>query len=278
MSAAGRPSFATAQRSALHSACGVLQLHQRSFVHALQLAEPPMPTGKFVAYYRVSTVRQGRSGLGLEAQRQAVADYLDGGRWKLVAEYVEVESGTKAGRPELTKALTACRLHGATLVVAKLDRLARNAAFLLTLRDSGIEFVAVDMPDANRLTLGILAMIAEHEADAISQRTKVALAAAKRRGVKLGNAAHLDRRARRRGTVASAEVRRAKASQRANDMAPILDDVRSAGASSLREIAVALNSRAIPAPRGGSWSAVQVRRLLVNRKLRVGPADRPTRR
>src|SRR6478752_175451 len=153
-----------------------------------------MATGKFVAYYRVSTARQGRSGLGLEAQRHAVAEYLNGGRWKLVAEHIEIESGRKNERTELRAALSACRLHRATLVVAKLDRLSRDAAFLLTLRDSGVNFVAVDMPDANRLTVGIMAMIAEHEAEAISARTRAALAAAKRRGVRLGNPTHLDRR------------------------------------------------------------------------------------
>src|SRR4051812_47360486 len=109
-----------------------------------------MAQGKFVSYLRVSTARQGRSGLGLEAQRHAVADYLNGGRWRLVGEHVEVESGRNVARVELQRALAACRLHGATLIVAKLDRLSRNAAFLLTLRDSGVEFVAADMPAANR--------------------------------------------------------------------------------------------------------------------------------
>lgn len=115
---------------------------------------------KVVAYYRVSAERQGRSGLGLEAQRKAVGDYLPGGRWTLVAEHTEVESGKVNDRPELQKALADCRLHGATLVVAKLDRLSRDAAFLLTLRDAGVEITAADMPDANRLTVGIMAMIA----------------------------------------------------------------------------------------------------------------------
>ena len=185
-----------------------------------------MTSGRFVAYYRVSTARQGRSGLGLEGQKQAVADFLNGGRWKLVAEFVEVESGRKTNRAELQKALAACRLHKATLVVAKFDRLSRNAAFLLALRDSSVECLAVDMPDANRLTVGIMAMIAEHEAEAISERTKAALAAAKRRGVKLGNPAHLNDKARRRGTVASAAARGLEAAQRAMDLAPIVADLR----------------------------------------------------
>src|SRR6476620_4507750 len=141
-----------------------------------------MAEGRFIAYQRVSTAQQGRSGLGLEAQRQGVADYLDGGAWTLVAEYTEVESGKRADRPELAKALAACRAHRAVLVIAKLDRLSRNAAFLLNLRDAGVEFVAADMPDANRLTVGIMAMVAEDEADRISARTTAALAAAKARG------------------------------------------------------------------------------------------------
>src|SRR4029079_5497769 len=145
-----------------------------------------MTSGKWVAYYRVSTQRQGRSGLGLEAQKNAVAEFLNGGRWKLIAEFTEVETGRNNDRPELQKALAACRMHGATLLIAKLDRLSRHAAFLLKLRDAGLEFVAADLPGANRLTVGILAMVAETEAEAISGRTKAALAAAKRRGVKLG--------------------------------------------------------------------------------------------
>ena len=218
--------------------------------------------GKFVAYYRVSTARQGRSGLGLDAQRQAVVDYLNGGRWRLVTEHTEVESGRNTGRAELHKALASCRLHGATLVVAKLDRLSRNAAFLLTLRDSGVEFIAVDMPDANRMTVGVMAMVAEYEADAISARTKAALAAAKRRGVKLGNPAHLDRKARRKGTAASAAVRSAAAQQRAADLAPIIADLRRDGAISLRDLAGGLNQRGIPTSRGAEWTAAQVQRLL----------------
>ena len=141
---------------------------------------------KAVAYYRVSTDKQGRSGLGLEAQQAAVRAFLEGRGWPPLAEFTEVESGRRSDRPELAKAMAACRLYGATLVIAKLDRLSRHAAFLLTLRDAGIEFVACDMPDANRLTVGIMAMVAEDEAERISARTKAALAAAKARGTRLG--------------------------------------------------------------------------------------------
>src|SRR5215471_9744339 len=142
--------------------------------------------GKFVAYYRVSTARQGRSGLGLEAQQAAVRAHLNGGRWKLVAEITEIETGKRADRPKLAEALKLCRIHGATLIIAKLDRLARNVAFISALMESDVEFEAVDFPQANRLTIHIMAAVAEHEAKMISERTKVALAAAKARGTKLG--------------------------------------------------------------------------------------------
>jgi DNA invertase Pin-like site-specific DNA recombinase len=150
-----------------------------------------MAVGRFVAYYRVSTDKQGRSGLGLEAQREAVRSFLNGGNWSLADAVTEVESGKRNDRPELDRALGLCRLYGATLVVAKLDRLARNVAFISKLMESGVDFVAVDFPQANRLTVHILAAVAEHEAAMISQRTRAALAAAKARGVKLGNPANL---------------------------------------------------------------------------------------
>src|SRR5271157_5318661 len=138
--------------------------------------------GKFVAYFRVSTDRQGKSGLGLEAQRKAVLDYLDGGRWELVAEFTEIESGKRNDRPELVKALAACKKHKAKLVIAKLDRLSRNLAFIATLMDSGVEFIAVDNPHANKLTVHILAAVAQHEREIISARTSAALKAAKAPG------------------------------------------------------------------------------------------------
>lgn len=221
-----------------------------------------MAQGKFVAYHRVSTVRQGRSGLGLDAQKRAVADYLNGGRWKLVGEYVEVESGRNNDRAELKRALAACRLHRATLLISKLDRLSRNAAFLLALRDHGVEFVAADMQGANRMTIGVMAMVAENEAEAISARTKAALAAAKRRGVKLGNPANLTDRARHRGTRASAAVRAATAAQDARDLAPIIAELRRGGATTLRAIARGLNAQGWTTPRGGGWTATQVHRVL----------------
>jgi DNA invertase Pin-like site-specific DNA recombinase len=218
-------------------------------------------TGKFVCYYRVSTQRQGRSGLGLEAQQKAVRDHLNGGNWKVVGEFTEVESGKRADRPQLAAALKACRVHGAKLVIAKLDRLARDAHFLLGLQKAGVDFVAADMPDANRLTVGILALVAEHEAKAISDRTKAALAAAKARGVKLGGdrGAVLTQKARRAGW----EARIARADAKAVDLAPIVAELQAAGITSLRGIATELTRRGIPTAGGhGDWQAAQVHRLL----------------
>lgn len=171
-------------------------------------------------------------------------------------------------RPELAKALRACRLHGATLVIAKLDRLARNAAFLLNLKDAGVDFVAVDMPDANRLTVGIMALVAEAEAEAISQRTKAALAEAKRRGVKLGNPANLSNRML--GTKNSAKLRAERADRFARDAMSLIEEIKAAGVSTYSGIASELTSRAIPTPRGKTcWSAGQVKRI-VNRVVNVG--------
>lgn len=219
-----------------------------------------MASGRFIAYYRVSTKRQGRSGLGLEAQKAAVAQFI-GDTNLLIKEFSEVESGRNNGRPELQKALEACRLHQATLVIAKLDRLARNASFLMGLRDAGVEFVAVDMPQANRMTVGILAVVAEAEAEAISQRTKAALAAAKARGVKLGTAGPENLKKVRRVSVEGVKAVKAKADQRAKSLESIVVPMKDKGAS-FNEIAHKLNEEDIPTARGGTWSATQVRRIL----------------
>lgn len=217
---------------------------------------------QIVSYLRVSTAKQGLSGLGLEAQRAAVTQFTSAGGHTLVSEFVEVESGRKASRPQLAAALASCRLHRATLVIAKLDRLARNVAFIANLMDGGVEFVACDMPHANRLTLHLLAAIAEHEREMISQRTRAALQAAKARGVKLGNpngaAALLD--GCRAAAVRSAGVRRARAAQRAAAVAPMLAEFSASGLS-CREMATALNGKAVPAPGGHRWYPEQVRRV-----------------
>lgn len=219
-----------------------------------------MQAGAFVLYFRVSTDRQGASGLGLEAQRQAVTAFLNGGSWRVAAEFTEVESGKNNDRAELAKAIKACRLYGAKLLIAKLDRLSRDAHFLLGLEKAGVDFVAADMPNANRLTVGIMAMVAEEERRMISARTKAALAAAKARGVTLGGfrGSAITDAAR----ALSAASRGAAKASRAADIMPAIEDLRTGGAVSLREIARGLNDRGIPTARGGSWSAVQVQRVL----------------
>src|SRR3954451_24111978 len=207
-----------------------------------------MAQGQFVAYYRVSTARQGRSGLGLDAQKKAVADFLNGGSWQLMAEFVEVESGKADDRPQLEQALTMCELSGATLVVAKLDRLSRNLAFLARLQESGARFVAADMPAANELTIHIMAAVAQAERKAISKRTKEALAAAKAKGVRLGgNRGNLEEL--RKGPAKSAEVRSRQATERALKVRRQIESIASGGEpSSLRQIAKVLNARGITAP------------------------------
>ena len=224
-----------------------------------------MKLQKLVAYYRVSTARQGRSGLGLDAQRKAVADYA--GDVQLLRQFKEIESGKDDERPELRKAIQLCEATKATLVVAKLDRLSRDAAFLFTLQksltQSGVRIVVADMPDANALTIGIMAVIAQHELDAISKRTKEALAAARRKGTKLGNpngAAALRRAGK--GNKAALAARQTIANKTAIRTRPTLDELRAEGVSSLEGLAAGLNERGIQTPRGASWHASSVRNLL----------------
>jgi DNA invertase Pin-like site-specific DNA recombinase len=223
-----------------------------------------MAEGRFVSYLRISTDKQGRSGLGLEAQRKAVTDYLDGGRWELIAEFVEVESGRSSDRPELVKALARCRVMGATLIVANVSRLTRSVAFLSRLIEAGVEVRFCDLPriegPTGRFMLQQMAAVAELEAGLIGERTRKALAAARARGVKLGTPGNL-----RNGDAGRAMGRAARtklADERAIDLAPIITDLRVTGATSLRAIAAGLNARAIPTARGGAWSAVQVKRVL----------------
>lgn len=221
-----------------------------------------MAAGSFVAYFRVSTARQGASGLGLEAQQKAVSEFLNGGKWTIVAEHTEVESGKRDdNRPQLAAAIKACRLYGARLVIAKLDRLSRDAHFLLGLEKAGVDFVAADMPNANRLTVGIMAMVAEEERRMISARTKAALGAAKARGVKLGGkrSTVLDDTARASGRAVLLE----RSEARAADLAPTIAGLHASGVTSLAGLAKALTERGIPTARGGSsWSPVQVSRVL----------------
>ncbi|MGO8915394.1 MAG: recombinase family protein [Stellaceae bacterium] len=220
-----------------------------------------MATGKFVSYLRVSTARQGRSGLGLDAQRQAVEQFLNGGNWVLTKEFVEVESGKRSDRPQLEKALRLCKVTGAKLVIAKLDRLSRDAHFLLGLQKAGVPFVAADMPEANEMVVGIMAVVAQAERKMISERTKAALQAARRRGVKLGNpngAAHL----RGLGNAAATAAVRQNAVHRAENVAPVIADILAAGITSVGGIAAELNRRGILTARGGNWHPTSVRRVL----------------
>jgi DNA invertase Pin-like site-specific DNA recombinase len=212
--------------------------------------------GRFIAYFRVSTDKQGKSGLGLEAQRKAVLDYLNGGRWELVDEFVEVESGKDNERPQLEAALAACKKHRARLVIAKLDRLSRNLAFIATLMESGVEFTAVDNPHANKLTIHILAAVAQHEREMISERTKAALQAAKARGKQLGNPRLAE--AAKRGTAAV----KANARQFAANVLPIIEEIERSGVTSHNAIAAKLNERNVRTARGGRWTHVQVGAVL----------------
>jgi DNA invertase Pin-like site-specific DNA recombinase len=214
---------------------------------------------KYVAYARVSTARQGRSGLGLEAQEAAIQGFLKDGDELLAPLYVEVESGKDADRPKLALALDRAKLTGATLLVAKLDRLSRNVAFISALMDAGVDFVAVDQPHANRFTIHILAAVAEHERKMISERTRVALQAAKERGVKLGGfrGVKVDQ-----SKGAAANVAKGRAFARRVSAA--IGELQQDGVTSYAGIARGLDALGIQTSRGGSWQATQVARVMAS--------------
>lgn len=222
-----------------------------------------MPAAKkYVAYYRVSTRRQGDSGLGLEAQQRAVEDFCTRTCGRIAKSFKEVESGRKSDRPELQRALQACRVYGATLLVAKFDRLARNAAFLLTLKAGRVPIVAADLPDVNEDVVGFMAVVAQMEARMISARTKAGLAAAKRRGTRLGTPENLRPQHQRLGRVKGRRVRSERAQENAENFRAVIAEIKQTGVTSVRGIARELNSMDAPAPRGGKWAPVQVSRLL----------------
>lgn len=212
----------------------------------------------FIAYLRVSTARQGDSGLGLEAQRRTVEAFAKAQGGRITAEHVEVESGKRSDRPELAKALQAARKAKATLLIAKLDRLARNVAFIAAMMDAGVDFVACDQPFASRLTLHILAAVAEDEARRISERTKAALQAAKARGTKLGSPVA-------RQTVEKARAARSAYAAKANATTQaVIREIKASGIDTLAGIARTLQARGIRTPAGRTeWQPVQVSRLLV---------------
>jgi DNA invertase Pin-like site-specific DNA recombinase len=215
----------------------------------------PIHPVKFVAYFRVSTDKQGRSGLGLEAQRDAIRARFNGREWQLIKEFIEVESGKRAKRPQLEAALAVCRRQKAKLIVAKLDRLARNTRFLLTLIESGADVLFADLPEVSgamgKFILTQMAAVAELEAGLIGERTKAALAAAKQRGIRLG--VH--------GADALAPRYQAEASARAKELAPIIRELQHSGLS-LRGIALELQRRMVRTPRGGSWHPQLVKRIV----------------
>jgi len=206
---------------------------------------------KYIAYYRVSTKAQGQSGLGLEAQQALVAPYADDS----LHTFTEVESGKNDDRPQLAAALELCRELGASILIAKIDRLSRDAAFLLTLRKAGVDIIAADMPNAGTLEFGVRAVVAQHEREQISQRTKAALAAAKQRGIKLGSPNP------RAGGLAAGAVRRAKTKAIAGKALPVINALRDAGAS-LRAIADELNKLGIQTATGKSWYAQSVKNIM----------------
>lgn len=218
---------------------------------------------KIVSYLRVSTQKQGHSGLGLAAQQKSIDAFVAQRHGRVLESFTEVESGKDNTRPQLARAVHLAKVTGATLVIAKLDRLSRNAAFLLTLRDSGVKFVAADMPDANELTVGIMALVAQQEREAISRRTREALQVAKARGQQLGNpngAAAL-RRARK-GNAASLAAIQSNADRHALNLKPVLDALADEGVTSLGRVADALNERGMLTPRGGRWHKASVRNLI----------------
>jgi DNA invertase Pin-like site-specific DNA recombinase len=221
---------------------------------------------KIVSYLRVSTERtQGANGLSIEAQRATVADFCVRGSFDLVREFVEVESGRDNARPVLAAALAHTRHIGATLLVAKLDRLSRSVRFIATVLDAGVEFRAADVPDASRLLLHILSAVAEAEAAAISQRTKAALKAPKARGARLGAAnpasRNLTRESVARGQLRGASSNHKKALTENQDLLPTIQEMRGRGRS-LREIAAGLNEAGVTTRKGSAWTAVQVKRVL----------------
>lgn len=212
-----------------------------------------MPNGNFVPYYRVSTTRQGESGLGLKAQQEAVTRYLNGGDWKIIEEYTEIESGKRNSRPQLQAALAACKKHRAILILAKLDRLGRNTYFISGLMESGVEFICCDMPSANRLTLHIMAAVAEDEAKRISERTSAALKVAKTRGIELG----------KHGREVLSVQNHQSAIDYALRMRETVNQLREGGHTTVRAITAQLNALYIPTHTGtGQWHIPQVHKLL----------------
>jgi DNA invertase Pin-like site-specific DNA recombinase len=217
-----------------------------------------MAHGRFIAYYRVSTQQQGQSGLGLDAQRHSVLTYLNGGGWELVGEFTEVETGKGANaldrRPQLRAALALCKKEGATLILAKLDRLARNVHFVTGLIEAGVDFRVADMPEADKTMIQMYAVMSEWERDAISRRTKEALAQAKARGVKLGVKGYANLKP-------NIEQRRRQADAHASKLGDVILGLCERGLSQ-RAIVEQLNTMGVAAPRGGRWHLPTLQRVM----------------
>ena len=213
----------------------------------------------FISYFRVSTARQGASGLGIEVQQRAVALHVAHTSGRELASFTEIESGKNNERPKLSEAMERCRLTGAVLLIAKLDRLSRDAHFLLGLEKAGIDFIAADMPNANRLTVGIMALVAQQEREAISSRTKAALAEAKARGKTLGGYRPGARKVDYRLSV---EARQRTAEAFRASVGPMVAELRNDGLS-LRQVASRLTEQGIRTAKGGMWTAAAVRRVSV---------------
>ena len=226
-------------------------------------------TPKYVVYYRVSTKRQGRSGLGLKGQENAVMAFLNGSKSRIVAEYTEIESGKRDDRPQFQKAVKSAQENDATLLVAKLDRLSRDLHFVTGLQKEGIDFTACDMPDANRLTINIIAVMAQQEREMISERTRTALKAAKAKGRKLGAANRKIKKAlRAKGWKNSIKTRRERALRFAENLRPKIEELRISEGKPLQKIVDHFNSYAVPAPMGGGWSISQLQRVMT--RLGIG--------
>lgn len=217
---------------------------------------------KFVSYIRVSTAKQGHSGLGIEAQKTAIDNYLNGGEWTITDEFREIESGKGNDRPQLQRALKTCKLKGATLLIAKLDRLSRDAHFLLGLQKAGVEFTCADMPEANKMTVGIMALVAQQEREAISKRTKEALAAAKERGQILGKPENFKDEHRAKGRVQAAKSIKAKAQEFASQVCTSYINKYQSEGLSLNKIAATLNDEGVLTARKGRWTARAVKNAL----------------
>ena len=222
-----------------------------------------MANGKFIAYYRVSTHKQGQSGLGLEAQQKAVVNFLNGGDWSLVTEFREIETGKGSDaldrRPQLKAAIDTAKQHKATLIIAKLDRLARNVHFVSGLLESGVDFVCADMPQANKVMLQMYSVMAEWERDQISARTKAALSAAKARGVVLGAAGAVNLKP-------NIEERQQAASAFAGKLKGVIEGMVARGLSQ-RAMCNELNQLGVKTARGGTWSLVQLQRVMARHHI-----------